>query len=223
MRWSWRGGIGGLSPTTHQGQTLAATAALCFDSLLSWICGYEEWSIHTSQTENEVTESSCCWKSEFVPLHHRMLGGGNTWEMVPLGDYHHLGRRLVIGLSACAERLAAMWCIGARQGLLSALDYKRGCAILLPNTTRRRRKRRNKVVNCGNYRPSVAFTVNHVCTQSETDLLAFIGWNTLSHTHWVVLPCALHMRTFIMYVSVYACILHLPSETHVSNQQLCRA
>jgi len=57
---------------------------------------------------------------------------------------------------------------------LSALDYKRGCAILLPNTTRRRRKR-NKVVNVAIIDMSVAFTVNHVCTQSETDLLAFIG------------------------------------------------
>jgi len=43
-------------------------------------------------------------KSEIVPLHHRMLGGGNTWEMMPLGDHQ---RRLVIALSASAERLAA--------------------------------------------------------------------------------------------------------------------
>jgi len=44
-------------------------------------------------------------KSEIVPLHQRMLGGGSAWEMMPFGDHQ---RRLVIALSASAERLAAM-------------------------------------------------------------------------------------------------------------------
>lgn len=104
----------------------------------------------TSTPAKQKLNSNCCWyfwKSEIVPLRHRMPGGGSTFGDGAIRWLSPLGREeLVIALSASAEKLAAMWCNGARQGLLSALDYKIGCAILLPNTTRRRR-RRNKVVN----------------------------------------------------------------------------
>ena len=103
----------------------------------------------TSTLAKQKLNSNCCWyfwKSEIVPLRHRMPGGGSTFGDGAIRWLSPLGREeLVIALSASAEKLAAMWCNGARQGLLSALDYKRGCAILLPNTTRRRG--RNKVVN----------------------------------------------------------------------------
>ena len=94
-----------------------------------------------------------------------LFGNGVNWG----GD--------VIVLLSSAERLAASWCKGARQGLLSALDNKRGCAILLPNT--RRRRRRNKVVT---WQLSTVgcFYYQSCSKRRKLHLLAFLRWNIMS-------------------------------------------
>ena len=119
----------------------------------------------------------------------------------------------VIVLLASAERLAARWCKGARQGLLSALDNKRGCAILLPNT---RRRRRNKVVT---WQLSTVgcFYYQSCSKRSKLHLLAFLRWNIMSacgrgSCRLRAPLCGLNTR---FHLFVCARILHLQSETHV--------
>ena len=147
MRSSWLGGTGGWCPTTRQGQTLEAMVAPCFDRLLGhWPLSQGcETSIPAKQIEfklllvlSKKVKSCLCITGCLVVV--------VLLDLVPSGDRHHWGESWWLHyLQVLRDELAAMWCNGARQGLLSALDYKRGCAILLPNTTRRRG--RNKVVN----------------------------------------------------------------------------
>ena len=89
---SWRGGTGGLCPTTHQGQTLAAMVAPCCDRVSrSWDTSMWLWSNkHLHQSNRTWIQGIKLRKSEIVPLHHRMFGRGSTWEMMPFGDQHHL-------------------------------------------------------------------------------------------------------------------------------------
>ena len=121
-----------------------------------------------------------------------LFGNGVNWG----GD--------VIVLLSSAERLAARWCKGARQGLLSALDNKRGCAILLPNT--RRRRRRNKVVT---WQLSTVgcFYYQSCSKRRKLHLLAFLRWNIMSacgRGEWQVTGSSMWIKHAFSFVCLCA-------------------
>ena len=188
-RWSWPGGTGGWCPTTHQGRTLAAMEELCFNlASNSWPSISGVSVTHWALVQFKFTSGALQFLQHWMD---GLFGNGAKWG----GD--------VIVLLASAERLAARWCKGARQGLLSALDNKRGCAILLPNT---RRRRRNKVVT---WQLSTVgcFYYQSCSKRSKLHLLAFLRWNIMSacgRGEWQVTGSSLWIKHAFSFVCLCA-------------------